>query len=265
MPYFEHQGANLYFEETGQGKPLLFLHGATWDLRQWKRQVEHFSLSHRVITMDARGHGKSSLPPGAVSPNVFWQDVVALMNHLGISKANICGLSMGGHVAIQTALHAGEKVERLILIGTPCTNSLNLYEKIILPINRFCQRMMPMSWLAWGQAVVMGNKSPEVKAYIREVVGSMNHNEYNRVWKAVTSMESRDGLKDVTCPTLILIGDSDWMTGRQQKCIHENIQGSRLVTIQNAGHGTNIDNPEQVEQEIERFLSEDASTKAEGL
>lgn len=254
MPYFENQGAKLYYEETGRGKPFVFLHGATWNMGQWKQQVKHFSSDYRVITLDARGHGRSSLPPGKVSPDIFWQDVVAMMDYLDISKAIICGLSMGGHVAIQTAIYSNERVESLILIGTPCTNQFNLYERLVVPVNRFCQRLMPMSWIAWAVSVSLGGSSPESKKYIREAVESIDHDVYNRVWKAITSMESRAGLMSIICPTLILIGDRDWMTGGQQKFLHEQIQNSQLITIKNASHSTVFDNPEQVGQEIEVFL-----------
>lgn len=255
MPYFENQGAQLYFEERGQGKPLIFLHGASWDMRQWERQIAHFASSYRVIALDARGHGRSTLPPGKVPPDVFWQDVVAMMDFLRIPKAILCGLSMGGHVAIQVAINAGERVERIILIGAVCTNQFNNYEKIILPINRFSLRLMPMSWIAWSISVGMGSFNPEAKAYVRKVVGSLDHDAFNRVWKAVTSMESRDGLSKITCPALILTGDHDSMTRRQQQYLHEHILNSTLVTIKNAHHGTNLDNPEQVEKEIEKFLA----------
>ena len=96
MPYFENLGARLYFEEKGEGDVLLFLHGASWDLRQWNNEAAYFSSRYRVVTMDARGHGKSSLPPGEVSPEVFWKDAKALLDHLNISKAAVCGLSLGG-------------------------------------------------------------------------------------------------------------------------------------------------------------------------
>lgn len=254
MPYFENRGARLYYEEKGQGKPLLFLHGTTWDMRQWKRQVDCFSKEYRTVTLDARGHGKSSLPPGAVSPDVFWRDVVALMDYLDIPSAVLCGLSMGGHVALQTAIHAQARVDGLILIGTPCSNQFNAYERMVVPVNRFCQRVMPMRWIVWIASRSLGGKNTEAREYIRSAMGSMKHDVYNRVWKAITSMESRAGLAHITCPTLILIGDHDWMTGRQQPFIHEQIKGSTLTTIQNASHGTVFDNPAQVEQEISGFL-----------
>ena len=224
MPCFENSGAKLYFEETGCGNPLIFLHGAAWDMHQWDEQIRYFSKEYRVIALDARGHGKSSLPPGKV--------------------------------AIQTAIYAAERVECIILIGAICTNRFNNYERIVLPINRFSLRLMPMSWIAWSISAGMGNFNPEAKPYIRRVVGSLNHDAFNRVWKAVTSMESRDGLSKITCPALILIGDHDSMTRRQQQYIHEHIRNSSLVIIENAHHGTNLDNPEQVEKEIEKFLLE---------
>ena len=88
MPCFENSGAKLYFEETGCGNPLIFLHGAAWDMHQWDEQIRYFSKEYRVIALDARGHGKSSLPPGKVSPDIFWRDVVAMMDFFEYSKSS---------------------------------------------------------------------------------------------------------------------------------------------------------------------------------
>lgn len=254
MPYFKNLGAKLYFEDTKEGeKTLLFLHGASWDMHQWKNEVEYFSSQYRIVTLDARGHGRSSLPAGAVSPDVFWKDANALLDYLNIKKAAVCGLSMGGHTAIQLAVYAPEKVESLILIGAPCTNKFNLFERICVPVNRFCLKLMPMRWIAWSMGIALGS-NPETKKYIKDVVGSINHDCFNRVWRAVTSMESRLGLTKIKCPTLILIGDHDALTRRQQPFIHQSIAQSELVVIKGANHGTNLDNPVQVRKEIRRFL-----------
>lgn len=256
MPYFENNGARLHYKEVGQGNPLVFLHGFGWDLRQWENEVEYFSSTHRVITLDIRGHGKSTLPQGNVSPDSFWKDVVALLDFLDIPSANLCGSSMGGHIALQVAINALNRVKSLILIGAICTNQFNRYERWIVPVNRFCQRLMPMSWIAWSISVGLGKFNKEARPYIREVVEGIPHDVYNRTWKAVTSMESRDGLAKIQCQTLILVGDHDSMTFRQQKYINNKISNSRLVIVKNAHHGTNFDNPEQVQNEIELFLQE---------
>ncbi len=254
MPYFENSGAKLYYEVTGTGEPFVFLHGASWDLHEWDRQVAHYSSKYQVITMDARGHGQSTLPPGNVSPDIFWQDVQALLNHLQLNSVILCGLSLGGHTAMQVAFHAPERVKKLILIGAPCSNKLNLYEKIAVPINQFSMKLLPMKFIAWSIAVALGKFNPDSKKYIMQVVGSLNHNEFVRVWKACTSMESKNDISGIKCPTLIMVGDHDSMTMRQQDFIHQSIVGSKLVIIKNANHGTNLDNPDQVESEIDHFL-----------
>ncbi|MDL2318018.1 alpha/beta fold hydrolase [Eubacteriales bacterium OttesenSCG-928-A19] len=258
MPFFRNEEAELYYEDVGRGRPLVFLHGFSLDVGQWSRQVDHFSREYRVITLDARGHGRSTLPPGKVLSDVFWRDVVALLDHLRIPKAILCGLSMGGHVAIQVAIHAPARVDGLILIGSICTNRFNTYERLVVPVNRLCQRLMPMRWIAWGISVGMGSYNRKARPYIRQAVQSMSHDVYNRAWRAVSTMESRAGLPGISCPVLLLIGDHDSMTRRQQQYMHAHIRGSRLVTIERAHHGTNLDNPEQVEREIERFLDETA-------
>lgn len=140
------------------------------------------------------------------------------------SSYRVIALDARGHVAIQAAIYAGERIERIILIGAICTNQFNYFERMVLPINRFSLRLMPMNWIAWSISMGMGNFNPEAKPYVRKVVGRLNHDVFNRVWKAVTSMKSRDGLSKITCPTLILIGDHDSMTQRQQQYIHEHIQ-----------------------------------------
>lgn len=253
MPYFEHCKAKLYYEEKGQGKALLFLHGASLDMGQWKREAAHFSKNYRVITLDTRGHGKSILPPGKVSPDIFWQDACALLTFLKIKSAVVCGLSLGGHTALQMAIYSPQMVEALILIGAPCTNRFNLYERICVPINRLSMKLLPMPWTAWCMSAFL-TKNHTTKLYIKNVVASMNHKSFCRVWDAATRMESRPGLSKIKCPALILIGDHDTLTRRQQPLIHRSIAGSRLITIRNASHATNLDNPEQVEKEIEHFL-----------
>lgn len=257
MPYFESNGARLYYEDVGQGRPLIFLHGFGWDMRQWSRQIALFSSEYRVLSLDARGHGKSSLPPGPLPPEMFRQDVIAMMDHARIPSAVFCGSSMGGHVALQVAINTGERVDAMILVGAICTNRFNRYERFVVPINRFCQRIMPMSWIARSIAWAMGKSGAEAKEYIISVVGSTDHDVYNRTWRACTELESREGLPGIKCPTLLMVGDKDTMTRRQQQYLHNNIKNSRLITIPNANHASNLDNPEFIEREIKAFLRDE--------
>lgn len=222
--------------------------------RQWHPQVAYFAKSHRVIVWDVRGHGNSTLPEGPVDSEDFSRDLVALPDHLGIGQAVLCGLSMGGHISLQTAIRFPERVRALVLIGTPCTNTFNLYERIFVPINRFSSRFVSMGLTARLQTRMLSKFNPDNRRLFEEAAAMIPHRNWVRVWDAVTRMESRDDLHRVQCPTLLLIGDHDTLTMRQQEFMRRRIAGSELVTIPHAQHVTNLDNPEAVNQAISQFL-----------
>ncbi|MGA8943817.1 MAG: alpha/beta hydrolase [Thermoactinomyces sp.] len=254
MPTLESNGATLFYQVTGEGSPIIFTHGASWNHLQWNKQVDYFKDHYKVIVWDVRGHGYSSLPEGPVDSENFSADLIALMNHLNLETAVICGLSMGGHISLQTAVRYPERVKGLILIGTPCSNTFNLYEKIFVPINRISSKLIPMKISGKIQAKMLSRFNPENYHYITEAFSMLSHDKWNRVWSAVTRMESKKDLHKVKCPTLLLIGDQDNMTNHQQTYMHQHIPDSEIKTIANAHHGTNLDNPDAVNQAIFDFI-----------
>ncbi|MDO7786204.1 alpha/beta fold hydrolase [Desulforamulus aquiferis] len=255
IPYFNSNNSTLYYEISGEGYPILFTHGASWNHFQWKNQVNYFKNYNMVITWDVRGHGYSSLPEGPVDSEDFSADLITLMDHLNVKEAILCGLSMGGHISLQTAIRYPDRVKGLILIGTPCSNTFNLYERIFVPINRFCSKWLSMKTSVKLQAKMLSKFNSSNYQYIVEAFSMIPHNNWIRIWSAVTRMESKYDLHKVKCPTLILIGDHDYMTNYQQPYIHQHIKGSELKTIPNAQHSTNLDNPATVNQEIQTFLN----------
>lgn len=256
MPKCHVNNVELYYEIKGCGEPIVFTHGASWNLKQWEKQSEYFSKNYQVILWDVRGHGKSTLPDGRVDSGDFSKDLIGLLDYLNINKANLCGLSMGGHISLQTAIRFPDRVNSLILIGTPFTNTYNWYEKVFVPINRLSNHFIPMSLLAKWQAHMLSKFNINNKKYIEEAVSSIPRRRWLRLWQAISKMESGDNLENVNCPTLILQGEYDTMTKRQQKHLHETIEGSKYIIIKDAHHATNLDNPTLVNQYIDRFLSE---------
>jgi len=254
MPTITSNNVTLYFENQGEGKAIIFTHGASWNHKQWNPQVKFFSTSYQTIVWDVRGHGQSSLPKGKVDSEDFSKDLITLLDHLNIEKAILCGLSMGGHISLQTAIRFPERVEALILIGTPFTNSFNWYEKLFVPINRFSTRLIPMKTSGKLQANMLSKFNPSNKDYIEEAFNMIEKNNWIRVWDAVTKMESGTDLEKVKCPTLLLQGDHDTMIMRQQEAMLEKIKNSQLEIIKNAHHATNLDNPEEVNRVIQEFL-----------
>ena len=92
IPKCTINNADLYYEMKGTGETIIFTHGASWDHKQWEKQVEYFSQYYQTITWDVRGHGASSLPKGKVDAEDFRKDLIGLMNHLQIKNAHLCGL-----------------------------------------------------------------------------------------------------------------------------------------------------------------------------
>lgn len=229
MPYFEHRGAKLHYEERGTGQALVFLHGASWDLRQWQRQMAHFSPRYRVVALDARGHGQSTLPPGpGARRNSFGTMSGPCWTTWPFPRLCSAACPWGGpHRPPNGHPRAGagegpdpaghplhQPVQRLradLRAHQPGLHGVDAYE-----MERLVHRRGP------------GGLQPVARAYIRQVVSAMDHDVFNRVWKAATTMESRPGLCQITCPTLLLIGDRDKMTGRQQAFLHQSIAGSTL-------------------------------------
>lgn len=254
MPYLAANSVELYYEVHGSGFPLVLTHGSSWDHRQWQPQVAAFAPDFQVVVWDVRGHGRSSLPPGPVDANDFSRDLVALLDHLGLERAVLCGLSLGGHVSLRTAARFPDRVAALVLIGTPCTNSFDWYERLLMPVNRFSQRFVPMRLAARLQAQALGKYNPQVRPYITEVVAQMPLERWVRLWNAISRMESRADLARVVCPTLLLEGDDDWMTHRQQAYLAAQIRGAVHQIIPRAGHATSLDNPQAVNQAIRAFV-----------
>jgi pimeloyl-ACP methyl ester carboxylesterase len=111
MPYIDATGVKLYFEEAGEGHPIIFLHELGSDSRGWETQIRYFSRAYRCITFNARGYAPSDVPN---DPTLFgWElavnDIAAVMRGLAIEHAHLVGLSMGGYAALQFGLRYPEK------------------------------------------------------------------------------------------------------------------------------------------------------------
>lgn len=254
MPTLQSQGATIYYEEQGSGPALIFTHGHSMYHKQWQPQITHFAASHRTVCWDVRGHGYSTLPAGPVNPEVFSQDLIALMDELQLPSAILCGLSMGGHISLQTAIRYPNRVQALILIGTPFTNTFNWFEKISVPFSRFSTRLIPLTTTARLTASALSKITPDNHRFVMTAFGLMTHDNFVRHWAGNLAMESKHDLEKVPCPTLILHGDQDRMVGRQQAELAARIPNAVMHTIPRAHHLTNLDNPGEVNRHISEFL-----------
>jgi pimeloyl-ACP methyl ester carboxylesterase len=110
-------GIDLYYEVYGEGPPVIVLHGGTGFIESMHYQIRALSAGHRVIAIDSRGHGRSSEPEGALHYTDMAGDVTALMDHLGLAQADVVGWSDGGIIGLLLAVHAPERVGKVVAIG----------------------------------------------------------------------------------------------------------------------------------------------------
>lgn len=119
MPYAQLKGAKLFYEETGGGRAVIMVPGLVTDHRYWTRFAEFLSGSFRVITVDNRGSGLTEYEGGFTIDDMA-DDIIGLMDHLGIGKANLIGWSMGSHVCLNAAARYPERTESLCLVSSYC-------------------------------------------------------------------------------------------------------------------------------------------------
>src|SRR5580693_1022702 len=118
MPTARVNGIEVYYEQAGEGPPVLLLHGLGSSTRDWEYQTPELARAYRVIAVDVRGHGRSSRPPGPYSVSQFAEDAVALLRSLDAAPAHVIGLSMGGMIAFQMAVDHPEAVRSLAIINS---------------------------------------------------------------------------------------------------------------------------------------------------
>ncbi|WP_244933187.1 alpha/beta fold hydrolase [Micromonospora tulbaghiae] len=120
MTKIDINGAQLAYDESGTGTAVVLLHAGIADRRMWRGQIPALAQRHRVIALDLRGYGDSELPP---APFAHHDDVIGLLDALGIEQAALVGCSFGGRVAVDTALAHPERVSALALFGAPVSGN----------------------------------------------------------------------------------------------------------------------------------------------
>ena len=253
-------GATIAYDNHGEGEPILFIHGIYSSRRQWDQQVAHFSNKYRVITCDLRGHGQSSSTPDTYSVKLFTEDVIALLDELGIDKVTCLGQSFGGLVAQELALSYPDRVRGIILAET-------MYGLCSTPWDS----MAGMMWNVWlpkmfGVENYMGLISqyfgmytPGGAAYIQQEAGRHMDDPANQenILMASLTFDSRWRLHKINRPTLLMVGQYPHipMIYVHNWEMYWRIYGAKFSIIPQAGHLLFWDNPAAFNREVEKFVA----------
>jgi len=253
----------LYYETLGTGHPLVMVHGGGIDHRMWDDQFAAFGRKYKVIRYDAEGHGLTKFGAASHRPH---DDLRDLLNHLGIERAHVMGLSMGGRIVIDFALEHPQMVSALIPVGP----GLSGYDFNSEAVATFLQKLRPHLRAGNTEAAVdvflqswtIGPKrsAGDVDAGVRSRVRAMllegfqpGKSQGEGQWPVPPAIGR---LSEIKAPTLIVIGEEDMPDildiGNKLKA---GIAGSELVLVPDAAHMVNMERPELFDRTVLEFLA----------
>ncbi len=260
MPTMKLADASLNYRFDGaEGLPVLVLSNSLGtSLGMWDEQIPAFARHFRVLRYDTRGHGESSVSPGPYSIEQLGRDVLGLLDGLGIERFTFCGLSMGGLIGQWLALHAGPRLQRLVLCNTAAKIGTEQVwnDRIKTVLNGQQQAMRDMRdasiarWFTPGFA----EQQPDVARRITDMIASTSPDGYVANCAAVRDADFREQLAGITVPTLVVCGAKDPVTTVEHgQFIQTQVAGAELAVFE-AAHLSSVEAGEAFTQRVLEFL-----------
>jgi 3-oxoadipate enol-lactonase len=258
----EINGAEIYYTDTGDksAAPIVLIHGFPFNSGMWRPQVDLLKTTFRVITYDVRGHGRSDVGDGQYTLEMFVDDLIGLMDCLQLEKVVLCGLSMGGYIALRAVERNPERCCALILCDTTSnadSNEAKLRRAASIKaikstgVNPYAEEF-PKAVLS-AQTFL---KRTDVVETVRRMIES---NSPIGICGALLAMAARTetttSLPKISVPTLILVGEQDKTTPPElSEKTHQLIPNSELQIVSNAAHLSNLENSEEFNSNLLNFL-----------
>jgi len=262
---------NIYYESHGDGEPLLLINGYGQYSGQWAALIPRLSKEYRVISFDNRGTGRSDKPEMPYTAKMMAADARRLLDALGIDRAHVFGVSMGGMIAQEFAINYPDRVISLILGCTECggKNAVPQTKETLdflfgpemakLPVEERAKQTAP--WL-WNQEFI--DKHPEAIDWYVAVTSKYPtpSRGYACQANAIRSHDTYERLPQIKAPTLVITGDADRIIpAGNSEILASRIPGAELVMLENSGHGFFGDAARQSISAILDFLSRNQGKK----
>lgn len=268
MRTLDADGATIAYETRGSGRPLVLLHGAWVDRRQWAPQVERFAGDFEVVTPDLRGHGDSTADDGLHLDRMA-DDVAALCGDLGLEDPVVCGLSMGGLVAQRLALAHPERVAGMVLADTvrsvpPVPGSEAARRSLFptAPARALARLWGPGAYYRGLLAAIEATGRPwlalddDARSYALDCVDAFDADGFLAVLDAFRQHRPAD-LGETSLPSLVVHGDHEpAAVTAQNRAMARTIPDAVLEVVPDAGHLSNRDNPAAFGDLLETFVDE---------
>ena len=266
MPYLESGATSLYYEETGRGTPIVFVHEFSGDHRSWEPQVRAFGRRYRCITFDARGYPPSDVPedPGAYSQDAAIDDVLAVLDTLGIDQAHLVGLSMGGFTALHAGLRHPGRVRSVVIGGVGYGTSHNDdWKADVEHLATFYAEDPRAAAASHGSApgrVPFMVKDPrgwqEFADQLAEHPAAGSANTMRGVQGRRPNLYDLESeLAAFEVPLLIMCGDEDEQCLDPSLYLKRTIPMAALTVLPRSGHTINLEEPALFNQLVGNFLA----------
>ncbi|MBI3705285.1 MAG: alpha/beta fold hydrolase [Rhizobiales bacterium] len=250
MPYaIAPDNVRLYYEEVGQGAPLLFVHEFAGDHRSWEPQLREFGKRYRCIAYAARGYTPSDVPAdqNAYSYKHVMRDCVAVLDHLKIERAHIVGLSMGGYTTLQVALNHPGRVRSMVLAGTGSGG-----ERWYIDAFHQHSRELAQQFEREGSARGFAEFSRMLSEH--DAQGSA-HTARGFQGARPSLYDFEDGIRKLTTPALIVVGDEDDRCIEPSLFLKDALPASGLAMLPKTGHVVNLEEPDLFNRVVGDFLT----------
>lgn len=265
MAYFEHQGCRFFFEEHGEGSPVLLVHGLGSSTQDWELQVPALAACHRVIALDVRGHGRSDKPRQQYRIADFAGDVAALIEHLQLAPVHLVGISMGGMIGFQLGVDHPQLLRSLTVVNSgPEVKAKKPADYLQIAKRWTLSRLLSLDTIAkaLGKMLFPKPEQAELRRKVEERWPRNDKRAYLASLDAIIGWGVRERLSRITCPTLVISADRDYTSVAQKQAYVDELPDARLLVIADSRHATPLDQPEHFNRSLLAFLQEVENTAA---
>lgn len=262
---------NYLVDGADDAPPLLLLNSLGSDSELWSPQMPLLAARFRVVRFDTRGHGRSSVPPGPYTLDALGRDALALLDHLAIDRAHVCGISMGGLTALWLASRAPARVDRVVVANSGAKlATAEVWNERIASIRRDVSRAgngrnLPPAIVAsvvdrWFTGRFQ-RLSPDAVSFVRRTIEATDADGYIACVEAIRDADLRAELASITAPLLVVAGTHDASTPPQlSRDIVDAVPGATLVEL-DAAHLSNVEQVGAFGAAVLSFLTDAAVTE----
>ncbi|MFB6164576.1 MAG: alpha/beta fold hydrolase [Haloarculaceae archaeon] len=282
MPTLSLDDGDLWYDTAGDGPPIVFVHGGWQSSDAWAPQVERFAPEYRVVTLDVRGHG-DTVASGTrqYSIELFADDLEALLDHLGIERPILCGLSLGAMVVQEYLSRHPDRAAGAVIAGPvrsmPPIDLPAGTKRLLTPVPAVASSLALLGPSATFRTMLASIRAstgrpwladdPAVRSRAIDAVGDVSREEYLGIFRALYEYVAPD-LAGVETPTVVVYGEHEApLVKRQGRQLAAAVQRGSVTEIPDAAHLVNEDNPEAFNAAVAQFLAEirNAGAIAEGV